>query len=235
MNGKYKSIKTLISRLLVNPMMENINDADLARYVGECIKLIGAPMAFKDETCNIKVTKYKGKLPSNLLYIIQTTFNESGNWIAMRYASDTLHSQYHQIGSPDFKVGNKIDYSINNGYLFLGQEEGDVKMIYKAIVTDAQGYPMIPDNIKFEKAIENYVKFQHYTPLWEMGKIPDKVYSKVEQEYTWYVGAAQSAGQLMTIDQAETFTNAFSRLLLKPLQHDTFFTDHGTREHLNNL
>jgi len=234
MNTQYKSIKTLISKLLVNPMMENINDLDLARYVGECIKLIGAPMSYEDKSCDISIVNYRGKLPSDLLYIIQTLYLDGSDWVAMRYATDTLHSQYHKVGSPDFKQGG-VDYSINNGYIFLGEDTGMVKMVYKAIVTDAEGFPMIPDNIKFEKAIEWYVKYSHYTHLWELGKIPDKVFSYAEREYTWYVGAAQSAGQLMTIDQAESFTNSFTKLLLKPLQHKEFFTNQGNRQSLNNL
>ena len=258
MNAQYKSIKTLISRLLVNPMMENINDVDLARYVGEALKLIGAPMSYEDKLCTIDIKNYRGKLPKNMLYIIQTSFGDGHS--PMRYASDTFHSQHHNVGSKEFSekkyyndndnLGHQggyasgysrgknysqgAEYSINNQYIYLSQEEGTVNLLYKTIVTDAEGYPMIPNNIKFEKAIEWYVKYQHYMPLWEMGKIPDKVYQKVEQEYTWYVGAAQTAGQAMTIDQAASFTNAFNKLILQPLQHETFFKEHGSRQYLNN-
>lgn len=235
MNAKFKSIKYIINKILSNPLMENINPSDLAQYVGDVLRLIGAPKSFVDESCVINIKDYRGKLPKNMLYIIQCLYKGNDEkYYAMKYASSTMQSQYHILGSSDFNYNSEHTYSLNNDYIFFDQEEGEIKMVYKAIKVDAEGFPMIPDNVQTEKAIENYIKVQHYTILWELGKIPDKVLQRVEQEYGWYVGAAQSQANAMTIDEAEAFSNAFSKLLLKPLQHDEFFVNHGARQYLKN-
>jgi hypothetical protein len=235
MNSKYKSVEHIINKLLSNPLMENINESDLAQYVGDAIKLIAAPLSFEDKTCTIPIKEYKGVLPTELLYVIQSSWQETnGNLYAMRYATSTFASKYHEVGSPDFTTISEYSYSMNNNYIHTNAPTGSVVMLYKGLVVDEKGFPMIPDNIKFEKAIEEYVKKEHYRILWEMGKVPDKVFDFVQREYDFYVGAAQSAGQLMTIDQAESFANAFSRLLLKPLQHQSFFVNHGSREYFKD-
>lgn len=238
MNGNYKSVKHLINKLLVNPLMQNINESDLAQYIGDAIKLIGAPNSYEIKDCTIKIKNFRGTLPNDLIYIDQTLWrigtdaNGKGNYVPMRYASSTMHSKYHKVGSPDFNQISEYAYSLNNHYLHADVEEGEAFMVYRGLVLDELGMPVIPDNIKFEKAIMAYIKVQHYEPFWELGKITDKVFGRAEQEWAWYVGAAQTAGQLQTIDEAESFTNAFKRTILKPLQHGSYFTNHGSQEYL---
>lgn len=221
---------------MANPMMENITESDLAQYVGEAIKLAGVPKSYRDGDCTINIKKYRGALPNDLVYIIQTSLKkgegDQAKFYPMRYATNTFSSKYHQIGSPDFNRNAKNAYSLNDGYIFLDQEEGTVFMVYKALKVDEEGFPMIPDNIKFELAIEWYVKYRYYTILWELGKIPDKVYMNAEQNYNWYIGAAQSAGQLMSIDEAESFANAFNKTILKPLEQSEFFHNQGATQYL---
>jgi len=235
MNTNYKSIKTIISSILRNPLMENITESDLATYAGDALKLIGAPMSFVDATCTIDIVNHRGRLPNDLLYVVQTMDKtKQGDWVAMRYASDTLHSKYHEVGSPDFSTRGDKEYSMNDQYIYHDDSEATVKMLYKAIKVDKDGFPMIPDNVKFERAIEAYIEWKHFRLLFQLGKLPQGVYEDSRVEYLFAVGAAQSAGQLMTIDQAESFANAYSRLLLKPLQHGKFFTNHGTKEKFKN-
>lgn len=239
MNSNYKSIETVINRILRNPLMNNITEADLAQMVGDAIKLIGAPKAYEDKSCDIEITNYRGKLPLDMIYIIQSSWKEeseldsSGNptYYPMRVSTSTYATQYHMVGSPDFNQDSNYSYSLNNHYIYTDAETGTVTLVYKALVTDEKGFPMIPDNIKFERAVEQYVKYKHYEVLWELGKISDKVFDYNMKEWEWAVGAAQSAGQLQTIDEAESFANAFSRLLLKPLQHQEFFVNHGARQY----
>jgi hypothetical protein len=234
LNTKYVSIKSMLSRLFSNPLMEGITESDVARYIAEALNLIGAPLAYEDRVQEIKVKNYRADLPCELLYIQQTRkVNSSGKLEPMRYASDTFHSAYHQIGSPDFtqhSANYDWTYSLNNGVIYTNFKEGTIQQSYKAIVTDKEGLPMIPDDVKFEKAIENYIKLQWYTILWELGKISDKVFNKVEQEYSWYVGAANTRAQLQTIDEAETFRGAVTKLLDNSTAARDFFQSHGRQE-----
>jgi len=237
---RYISMKAMLGRLLASPLMNGITEADVARYIADCISLIGAPMAYADKVENITIENYRAKLPCDLLYIQQTRKvtkvpHGSDRLEAMRYASDTFHSAYHEIGSPDFaeKTSNyDWTYSVNNGYIYTNFKEGTVQQSYKALVTDDEGIPMIPDNVKFEKAVENYIKAEWYRIQWELGKVSDKVLQKAEQERDWYVGAANTTAQLMTIDQAETFRAAFTRILDNSTTAKQFFQNHGRQEYI---
>lgn len=237
---RYISIKTMLGRLLASPLMQGITESDVARYIADCISLIGAPMAYEDKVAEIHIQNYRAELPCELLYIQQTrkvTKRDNGpaKLEAMRYASDTFSSAYHEVGSPDFAEhpGNyDWTYSLNNGYIYTNFEEGVIQQSFKALKLDEDGLPMIPDHVKFEKAVENYIKAEHYRIQWELGKIPDKVLQKAEQERDWYVGGANTAAQLMTIDQAETFRAAFTRILDNSTTAKQFFQNHGRQEYI---
>jgi len=220
-----------------SPMMEGITESDVASYMADCIKLIGAPMAYEDKVEDITIQDYRGELPCDLLYIQQTRKhgNVEGEFTAMRYSSDTFQSAYHQVGSPDFASHNSNydwNYSLNNGMIYTNFKEGTIQQSFKALKTDKDGLPMVPDNVKFEKAIENYVKAEWYRVQWELGKIPDKVLQKAEQERDWYIGGANTAAQLQSIDQAETFRSAFTKILGNSTAAKSFFQDHGRQEYI---
>jgi hypothetical protein len=237
LSTNYISIKAVLSRLFTNPLMEGISEADVAMYLADCMKLIGAPMSYEDKVATITISNYRGELPCELLYIQQTRKKETGtnNLYPMRYASDTFHSAYHQVGSPDFvTMPSNYDwtYSLNNGMIYTNFKEGVIEQSYKGLKVDEDGLPMIPDNVKFEKAVEEYIKSQWYRRQWELGKISDKVLDKAEREYMWYVGAAGTAAQLQSIDQAETFRAAFTRILSNTTAAKKFFQDHGRQEYI---
>lgn len=231
----YISINSILSRIYANPLMEGISQSDVATYLADCLKLIGAPMAYEDKVDTITITDYRAELPCEMLYIQQTrkVAADGKTLYPMRYASDTFHSAYHVVGSPDFaESSDNYDwtYSLNNGYIYTNFKEGTIQQSYKALRVDEDGLPMIPDNVKFEKAIENYIKAEWYRIQWELGKISDKVLNKAEQERDWYVGGANTAAQLQTIDQAETFRAAFTKLLNNSTAARRFFQDHGRQE-----
>lgn len=232
----YISINSVLSRTLNSPMMEGITEAQVATYVADCMKLIGAPMSYEDKVAIITIENNRGELPCDILYIQQTRkVGSNGHLDPMRYASDTFHSAYHEIGSPDFvEMASNYDntYSLNNGMIYTSFKEGTLQMSYKGLKTDEDGLPMIPDDVKFEKAIEEYIKTQYYRIQWELGKIPDKVFQKAEQESMWYIGAANTRAQLMTIDQAETFRAAFTKILQNTTAAKKYFQDHGRQEYI---
>ncbi len=233
---KYISFKQIMNRVLLDPLMEGITEAAVANYIADVIALIGAPMAYHDKVQTIQICNYRAELPCDLLYIQQTRKRESaGQLRPMRYSSDTFQSAYHEVGSPDFfsKPSNyDFSYSLNNGMIYTSFSDGVIEMSYKAIPVDEEGFPLIPDNVKFVRAVEEYIKLQWYRIQWGLGKIADKVYQDVKQEYAWAVGAANTAAQLMTIDQAETFRAAFTRILSNTTAAQKSFSDFGQQEYI---
>lgn len=234
LSTNYVSFKSILNRVYSNPLMEGANESDIAEYVGDVMSLIGAHSSYIDKVECMSIKNYRNELPCDLLYIQQTRkVGKNGNVTPMRYSSDIFQSAYHEIGSPDFferPQNYDFNYSLNNGVIYTNFKEGDIEMSYKAIHTDAEGFPLVPDDVKFRLAVENYIKYRWYSIQWELGKIPDKVLQKVEQEYMWYVGAAETRAQLQTLDQAESFKNAFTKILLSNTSYSKSFTDLGRQE-----
>lgn len=231
--SNYISINSIFSALLVNPLMEGITPSDIARYTFDIIALMGVPLIYDNKVVIITIEDYRGNLPCDLLYIQQTR-NQDG--LPMRYSADTFTSAYHDIGSPDvvndYDVVKDLYYSLNHGKIYTSFESGVIEMSFKAIAVDEDGLPLIPDHIKFKRTVEAYIKLKWYEIQWELGKISDKVLQRADQEYCWNVGAAQNYGKLQTIDQAETFRGAFTRLITNNTAASKSFTNFGQQEYI---
>ena len=110
-------------------------------------------------------------------------------------------------------------YRINAGNIETNFEDGFVELVYNGFVVDCNGFPMIPDDIKFEKAVESYLIERLDYIKWRRGELADKVYRKSEQEKDWYIAAARSKGNLPSIDKMESWKNAMLRSIIRPNQH----------------
>lgn len=232
----YRSLDTIFSKLLANPNMNGITPSDVASYTLECISFIGVPMAYENKVTvpPIEICDHRGDLPCDIVYIQQTR-KRSGNLLApMRYSTDTFTSGYHESGSPDVvstaNLPKDYYYSLNGGKIYTGFEEGQLEMSYKAVKTDEDGFPMIPDNEKYSRAVEAYIKLKWYEIQWELGNLPDKVLARADREYCFAVGSAQNYGHLQSLDQAESFTNMITNLVGNSLASKNYFQDLG-RQH----
>jgi hypothetical protein len=58
------------------------------------------------------------------------------------------------------------------------------------MLLDEDGFPLIPDNQSFKKALEYYIKREYFTILFDIGVITAPVLTNAEQRYAWYVGQA---------------------------------------------
>ena len=103
-------------------------------------------------------------------------------------------------------------------------------MAYLAIATDSEGYPLLPDNSSYTRALELYIKKQWFTILFDLGKIGPAVLQNTQQEYAWAVGDCQSEFNRLSIDKAESFFNSWRTLILRDSEHRTGFRNNGTKE-----
>ena len=245
LTGDKISVTQILERLFrISGFTTNFNLNDAVVLVAECIDLIGVPSPHVEKVTNgdinnghpqpIKITGHKGLLPSDLKEIIQTrTWPDK---CPMSYATYTFHSGLHCEGSPDL-VGSYMErYSVNPGKIIKTSfREGYVEMAYNSYSVDKHGLPLIPNEERYIKAIEAYLKKQFYLPLWENGKIPDKVFAKAEQEYAWYVGSAHNAALMQGIDQMTNMTNYVVSLIPNLYHSESFFKDLGNPQiRINN-
>ena len=114
-------------------------------------------------------------------------------------------------------------YQLNNGYIFTSFESGNVEMAYTAFPTDVNGFPLIPDNIKFLKAVSAYIAHKISFKLWLKDVMTRDKKDALEQEWLWYVGSAKTAASMPSIDQMEAIKNEWMRAIPNINQHSSHF------------
>lgn len=142
-----------------------------------------------------------------------------------QYATDTFHLS-DNFASIDYT------YKIQGDYIFTSIKEGMVEISYKAILIDPKGYPLVPDNSKFSRALQAYIKKEWFTILFDMGKINSNILQNTQREYAWAVGACETEYQKITLDKAEALYNSWRTLLPRTREHSKGFISNGLRQNL---
>ncbi|TXG85789.1 MAG: hypothetical protein E6R13_01655 [Spirochaetes bacterium] len=127
-----------------------------------------------------------------------------------------------------------VTYKLNNNHIFTSFPTGRVLMSYRAYPVDKEGYPLIPDNIKFKQAVQAYLRFKLDYRLWRKGELLREVFEHSEREYMWYVGAATVAGLMPSLDKMESWKNQMTSLIPRYSEHGRFYESLGNQEFMTS-
>ena len=237
---KYVSLDIIMDKIhRDNMFLTKVDYFDVVEWAGEVIKLIGAPSSFVKKvtgnslvTPNIEVEDYKGALPVDYYRVMPGGVRNNDTKVVYRGATDTFIKAPAITGESSSLAQADKTYTINENYIFVGDKEITLEMAYYAFPIDGCGMPLVPDNVKYVNAVASYVAERIGFRLWSIGKLVDKVYSKLEQERCFYVGAASSAANMPSIDEMESWTKGWARLNPVINSHMTSFKYFGNQEHL---
>lgn len=225
----FVSIKYIMDRLTRHPLLQDIPFEIVVDYAADFIKLVGMPPVFIDKIAEIPIKEYRGELPCDFYEMIQVRpllpCGDKQN-IAFRYTTDSFHLSKHRPELTDWT------YKIQGRVIFTSIEEGTIEISYRAMPIDDDGYPMIPDNTSFTKALEAYIKKQWFTIQFDLGKINANIMNKADQDYAWYVGQCSSDLIRPTLDQMESFSNMWNTLLVRADEHRHGYLHEGTKERI---
>lgn len=227
-NGKYQSIYHIIEKVLRDTNSKGTVDLyDAIEWAGECIEFIAAPIPLSDRHDCITIENFKGKLPCDLYMLMGAREDDSKQ--TMRYETDIYHHT-KVCQDVNHNCSSDITYTINDDYMFTSFEEGTVEIVYKAVPTDSNGFPLIPDDIKFVKAVEYYIMERIFFRKLIAGSIGENVYARIERDRDWYMGAAQTRGVMPSPDMMESIKNNWLRLIPKINHHASGFKGIGEAE-----
>ena len=224
---KYISLKVIMDNILDHPMLKDVSFERAINYTQSFMRIVGCPRIFEEKVALIDIKDWRGILPCDFNDIIQVrTHSNCGekNYKVFRYATDNFHMSNNKQDSFD------LTYKIQGNVIFTSMKEGTIEIAYNAFAVDSEGYPLIPDNSTFIRALELYIKKQCFTVLFDLGKINQAVYQNVCQEYAWAVGAAQNDLIRPTIDQMESITNMLNTLVWRVTEHKSGFVNSGSAE-----
>ena len=114
-------------------------------------------------------------------------------------------------------------YMTQNSVMFLSNAHDVVDISYLGVMTDGDGYPMIPDNAKFVRALVAYIKREVFTVLFETGQMRPEVLQNAQQEYSWAVGAASSDMHEIDLPRLEQLSNAMHGIMNRRHEFDKQF------------
>lgn len=223
---KYISLKEILDNLLDHPMLREVSFERAVNYTQSFMRIVGCPKIFEEKTAIVEIEDYRGVLPCDFNEIIQVRTHNTcdDNYKVFRYSTDNFHMSENKQDSFD------LTYKIQGNIIFTSMKEGTIEIAYNAFAIDSEGYPLIPDNSAFIRALELYIKKQCFTVLFDLGQINQAVYQNVRQEYAWAVGQAQSDLIRPTIDQMQAITNSLNTLIWRTTEHNNGFVNNGSAE-----
>lgn len=223
------NIRRILDRVMRHPLMKDIPFETAIEYAVDFIELMGTPGIYTEKTAKIKVDDWRGELPCDYYNMIQVRDGVDEKHrhpgFTYRYSSDSFHL------SPDHRHHDTSHtYKIQGHCIFTSTRKTTLEIAYHAFAVDDEGLPLLPDNASFLRGLENYIKLQWFTILYDIGRIPRDVLANVQQEYAWAAGDAQSEFSRLDLDKAETLANSFNMLLPRNGMHLNGYYDNGSKE-----
>lgn len=152
------SIKELMARVTGHPLMQDVTLEQGIRYTVDFINIVGYPEIYKNKLADVEIQDHRGLLPCDLIQLVQVM---DSCHEALKQMTDNF-SQYKE-SIPAYKVQGRC--------IFTTFKDGTVKVAYKAMYLDDDGFPMIPDMPLFQKALELYIKSNVFAIKFDLGKI----------------------------------------------------------------
>ena len=232
----YISIREITDNLLAHPMLQDLNFERIINYAIHFMRKLGVPNTFVDKVVDLEVSDFKALLPCDFYKIIQI---KKGPHV-LRYTTDSFHMEptIRKIEDgcckkhPHLHRGVDLTYKLQGNVIYTNFKTGVITVSYQAILTDEDGYPLIPENSSYIEALEAFIKEKHFTILFDQGKIDRTILGNAKTEYAWAVGQAQTDLIIPSIDQMEAITNMWNTLIPRVQEHRRGFLNAGTKEYI---
>ncbi len=219
MAEQYINIKNILDKLLRHPLLQDLSLETAVDYTVDFMRIVGVPRMFTEKVVEIETNAYRAKLPCDYYQIIQV---RPVGGAALTHSTDSFFA--------GGKSAYNNTYKIQGNIIYTSLENSKLELAYLAIETDKDGYPLLPDNSSFTRALELYIKKQWFTVLFDLGKITPAVLQNTQQEYAWAVGDCQSEFNRLSIDQMEALSNSWRTMILRNNQHSSGFATNGSKE-----
>lgn len=221
---EYININVIMDRLNRHPLLSDITLETVVDYAVEFMRVLGVSPSFINKIAVIPITDFRGKLPCDYYSMIGVRTMKKPP-IYLRYTTDKFHL------AP--RPGGELTYKLQGQCIFVNIPETKLEISYNAIPIDVDGYPLIPDDATYTRALEAYIKLKWFTIQFDLGKITMQAFQNAQQDYAFAVGQAQSRLILPNPDQMEALSNLWSKWL--PDTDRNFqrgFKEAGNTEHI---
>lgn len=222
-NFQWVNIRLILDRCLRHPLMSDLTLEAAIQFLTDFLGIMGLPPTYVDAQEEVEIESYRGMLPCNLVSINQVRWKKNG--ICMRSMTDNFNGHSKEDnGEPTFKTQGRMIYT--------SFKEGTVEVSYKAMPIDSEGYPLLPDEPTFLRALELYIKKQWFTILFDMGKISPAVLQNTQQEYAFACGACNNTFMIPSVSEMESIKGLMNQLIPRFNEFRYGFKHEGDKEYL---
>ena len=224
-----------------HPMLSDLTLEQVVRHTIRFISIHGYSKLYQDKEVDVDIHEFRGLLPCDLISITQVKDGCSG--ICLRSMTDTFtkglvppppHSPHPYMpyippeapghGEPTFKTQGRV--------IFTSFPEGKVRIAYKAIPVDEDGFPLLIDNENYLACLEAYIKKQVFTIKFDQGKIAAGVLQNAQTDYAFLAGQLQSEMTIPSYSEMQSITNYITSILPSMRNFDRSFKNMGSREYI---
>ena len=226
----YISIKEILSRLMRNPLLQDVTLEQVVQYTIDFIGVFGMPKLYQDKEEIIHIEEFRCKLPCDLISIKQIKECKTG--VCLRSMTDNFMPREHYDKNAGYKIPQELSFKTQGQVLYVSFKTGDVSISYKSIPVDKDGLPLLIDNSVFLKALEAYIKKEVFTILFDMGKITPAVLQNTQQSYAWLAGQLQSEFTIPSQSEMESISRMWNTLIQRTSEFNNGFSSLGNKEYI---
>ena len=182
-------------------------------------------------------TQYKAnvaelrELISRITVLEGIYFGDSAALKPLAYGASTFHASMHCEGCSNEFASHRDSYIVDCDYIKTSFESGKICLSYMAFPTDADCFPLVPDDISYKEAMFWYIFKQLL--LGGYDKPTNRIdYNFADQKWRYYCTQARNAANYPDIDKYESYMNQWVRLVPDVNAHELFFENLNERETL---
>ena len=189
-----------------------------------------SPQPARKKRERINVVNLRALKPLDMIRIESITRVDTGVPIALTASEDVSQEFFHEGGGTPTR--KDLTYTLNSKYISVNFESGKIDIIYKAVATDEECYPLVLDNETLLRCVESYIKYKWFDILNDMEMVSDRKLNKAEVDYCFNVAQADANMKLPSPDEMEALTNVITQILPSTTEFKRRFEFLGAQEQM---
>ena len=227
MNHQTVSVKTVFQKVIRDfNLGDEFNEGDAIEWAGEALQLIGHHSGFQTKVATLQVKNYRTPFPCDFYSFRPEGISYEGRKLPYHEDATILDGDDRPR---DVYTGRGEFYTNNLDYINTSFQEGEIKLYYKALPIDKEGYPLIPKNMEYQRAISWYI-----FSMLILGGLERAGFNweTANQKWEFYKLNAQNDAAYPTVDQVEAFGRSWVRLIPQIGNPQTFYTGNNFEENI---
>lgn len=225
---KFKSSKAIIAGLY-RDLGNNteLNESDIIEWCAEGLALIGSYPQMQEISTILTVENHRVALPCDFAYPKDITYNGKPlMWSTKSAANNYVCTDCNTIPT----CCAQYNFYIQDGYINTSLESGELCIVYLGVPVDDEGFPLVPDNVYFDKALKSYCTYMFDRIQFRRGLVPRDIYQESQKDWLFYVNSARGSAYMPDASMMERLKNVWVRLIPKQNEYQLGFRSLEQRE-----